>query len=159
MKIKRTILLILIILLCATIFFFSSEPADESADTSEGFIRFILEINPFTTNLEETEKLELQEDLSHIVRKGAHFTIYTVLGLLLMIYINTYDLDLRSKSLISFILGVTYSITDEMHQYFVPGRSSEFRDVCIDGSGVLLGIIIVSIIILLKKRSKKLDEG
>jgi len=158
MKVKQTILLILIIILCAIIFIFSSEPADKSSNTSGGFIKFIIEINPFTANLKEVEKIELQENLSYIVRKGAHFTIYTLLGLLLMSYINTYELDLKNKSLISFIFGVTYAITDEVHQYFVPGRSCEFRDVCIDGSGVLLGIALVSICIVIcnkiKKRSK-----
>lgn len=155
MKIKQTILLILIIILCAIIFCFSNQSADESSNTSGGVIKFLIEINPFTTNLEETEKLELQENLSYIVRKGAHFSIYTVLGVLLMLYINTYDLDLQSKSLISFILGTTYAITDEVHQYFVPGRSCEFRDVCIDGSGVLLGIAIVIIYILIYNKTKE----
>lgn len=155
MKTKQTILLILIITLCAIIFCFSNQPADESSNTSGGFIKFLIEINPFTTNLDETEKLELQENLSYIVRKCAHFTIYTLLGLLLMTYINTYDLDLHSKSLISFILGGTYAITDEVHQYFVPGRSCEFRDVCIDGSGVLLGIALVSICIVIFNKIKK----
>jgi len=155
MKTKQTILLILILIICAIIFFFSNQPADESSNTSSGFIKFILEINPFTANLEEVDKLELQENLSHIVRKGAHFTIYTMLGLLLMLYVNTYDFDLKTKELISFILGVTYAITDEVHQYFVPGRSCEFRDVCIDGSGVLLGILIVSVVILIYYKVKK----
>lgn len=155
MKTKRTILLILIITLCTIIFCFSNQPADESSNTSGGFIKFIIEINPFTANLEETKKLELQENLQHIVRKGAHFSIYTVLGLLLMTFINTYNLRLSQKVLISFITGVTYAVTDEVHQYFVPGRSCEFRDVCIDGSGVLLGIILVSFIIVIFNKIKK----
>lgn len=155
MKIKRIILLILIIVLCITIFCFSNQPADESSNTSGGFIKFILEINPFTKNLEEAEKLELQESMQHIVRKGAHFSIYTVLGILLMMYTNTYKFDLRKKTLISFIIGVTYAITDEVHQYFIPGRSCEFRDVCIDGSGVLFGIILVSICIVIFNKLKK----
>jgi len=72
-----------------------------------------------------------------------------------MMYMNTYGLDLRSKALISFVFGVTYAITDEVHQYFVPGRSCEIKDVCIDGSGVLFGIVIVSLNILLYNKIKK----
>ena len=156
MKTKRTILLILILILCAIIFFFSNQPADKSSNTSGGFIKFILEINPFTAKLEEIEKLELQENLSYIVRKGAHFSIYTVLGLLLMTYVNTYNISVKEKVLISFIAGTLYAITDEVHQYFVPGRSCEFKDVCIDGSGILFGIIFVSSIVInkIKKRGK-----
>ena len=155
MKTKRTILLLLIITLCATIFHFSNQPADKSSNTSGGFIKIIIEINPFTKKLQGTQKLELEENLQFIVRKGAHFTIYTVLGWLLMMYLNTYDLEFKNKALISFILGVLYAITDEVHQYFVPGRSSEFRDVCIDGSGVLIGITIVSITTLIYNKMKK----
>ena len=156
MKTKRTILLILIIILCATIFCFSNQPAEESSNTSGGFIKFILEINPFTKNLEEAKKIELQEGLQHIVRKCAHFSIYTVLGIFIMAYTNTYNIELNEKALISFVFGVLYAITDEVHQSFVPGRSCEFRDVCIDGSGVLLGTIMVSIFIVI---NSKLKEG
>lgn len=154
MKIKQTILLILIIILCAIIFFFSNQPADKSSNTSGGFIKLILEINPFTKNLEERQKLELQESLSHIVRKGAHFSIYAVLGLLLMTYANTYNISVKEKLLISFIAGTLYAITDEVHQFFVPGRSCEFRDVCIDGSGLLFGIAIILICNKIKKRGR-----
>jgi len=155
MRIKRIIILILIMLICTIIFWFSSQPGDESSNTSGGFIKFILEINPFTANLADQEKLELQESLQHIIRKCAHFSIYSVLGTLLMTYTNTYNLSMLKKNILSFTTGVTYAVTDEVHQYFVPGRSSEFRDICIDGSGVLLGIIIVSIIIIIYNKIKK----
>ena len=57
--------------------------------------------------------------------------------------------------MISFILGVIYAITDEVHQYFVPGRSCEFKDVCIDGSGVLFGIVLVRVSISICNKIKK----
>ena len=34
-----------------------------------------------------------------------------------------------------------YAVTDEVHQYFVPGRSCELRDVLVDTSGALTGIL------------------
>jgi len=34
---------------------------------------------------------------------------------------------------------VIYAATDEFHQYFIEGRSGEFKDVCIDGIGAVLG--------------------
>lgn len=154
---KRKILLILIISVCILIFGFSNQEADESSNTSGGIINIILNINPLTKNLDEYRKNDLAESMQYIVRKGAHFTIYTVLGILLMLYLNTYELELEfeNKTLISFALGVTYSITDEVHQHFVPGRSCEFKDVCIDGSGVLFGILLVSIILLIYNKTKK----
>lgn len=37
------------------------------------------------------------------------------------------------------------------NQYFIPGRSAEFRDVLIDTGGIIIGIIIVLIIISVYK--------
>ena len=37
--------------------------------------------------------------------------------------------------------------TDEFHQYFVPGRSAEFKDVCIDTAGALAGLMILYFIL------------
>ena len=52
-----------------------------------------------------------------------------------------------------------YAITDEFHQYFIPGRSAEIRDVLIDSSGALTGIlfviIVLAIIKIIKKKIKK----
>ena len=43
-------------------------------------------------------------------------------------------------------LFALYAATDEIHQLFVPGRSGEIRDVCLDSLGVITGIIILLII-------------
>ena len=43
------------------------------------------------------------------------------------------------------ILCVLYSISDEVHQYFVPGRSCELRDILIDISGCILAVLIIKL--------------
>ena len=48
-------------------------------------------------------------------------------------------------------IGTFYAVTDEIHQLFSPGRSCEFRDMCIDCAGVLTGILLI---ILLRKRGR-----
>jgi len=47
-----------------------------------------------------------------------------------------------------------YAITDEFHQYFVPGRSAEIRDVLIDSSGAFIGILLTIGIIQIKRKLK-----
>lgn len=37
--------------------------------------------------------------------------------------------------------GILYAASDELHQYFVPGRACQLRDVVIDGLGVLIGVL------------------
>ena len=68
-----------------------------------------------------------------------------------MSFLSTYRLHLKYKFLISLLVGLIYAVSDEIHQSFIPGRTASIRDVCIDTSGVFLGIIIVLIIISVYK--------
>lgn len=43
---------------------------------------------------------------------------------------------------LAFGIAVLYAAADEFHQRFVPGRSGQLRDVCIDGAGALLGVLM-----------------
>lgn len=66
---------------------------------------------------------------------NAHFFLYFALGFSL--YRATQSV---SKSiLISFL----YSVTDEFHQIFVPGRSWQFFDILVDNAGAGLAIAII----------------
>ncbi|MFQ8632799.1 MAG: VanZ family protein, partial [Intestinibacter bartlettii] len=51
--------------------------------------------------------------------------------------------------------SVLYAISDEIHQYFVPGRACQFRDVMIDSCGALFGI---AVIVILKKMVNKIKN-
>ena len=42
----------------------------------------------------------------------------------------------------SLAIGVIYAVSDEIHQYFVPGRSMQISDIVIDSFGVLSGIFV-----------------
>lgn len=39
-------------------------------------------------------------------------------------------------------LGILYGASDELHQWFVPGRSSDWRDWVADSLGVMAGIFL-----------------
>lgn len=43
----------------------------------------------------------------------------------------------------TFIIGVLYAISDELHQLFVPGRHASAADVGIDAAGILLALLVV----------------
>ncbi len=114
------------------------------------------------------------ELLTTIVRKLAHFTEYLVFGASLVLSIKSLAeiISVRKNTesgsssinitkskainhwfLLAWAFGTLYAISDEFHQYFVPGRSCEFRDMCIDSAGVAVGCIICMII--LKNLNKK----
>ena len=151
----RIILLILLGATFYTIFQFSSENSEQSSMRSGQVIRKIVDIFPYTKNLSEQTKTKIVKRAQPIIRKLAHFSIYALVGILIMAFVSTYKLLLWKKLVISIMVGLTYAISDEYHQSFVPGRSAEIRDVLIDVSGVIVGIIIVLIIISLYKAIRK----
>lgn len=152
---KRTIILILIIINCITIFYFSNQVADISSGSSGRVVNFIAQILPRLRNMPEEEKqIICSEILQPIVRKTAHFSIYTLLGFLTMNFALTYNEATYKKTLYSWLFGTIYAITDEIHQLFIQGRSCEFRDVCIDSLGVLTGIILALIVFEICKKIK-----
>ena len=120
------------------IFCFSNQNADDSSKISDGFITTI--INFFVDDdLSIDEKELLLEKCSFYVRKLAHFTLYFVLGILVLNLL--YQYNLKNKLLIGIVICIIYSCSDEFHQLFIPGRSGELRDVFIDSIGSLSGIL------------------
>ena len=123
----------------AFIFVHSAMPADLSEQESSVFAEIaarLLHLDP--------------ETASYLVRKLAHFSEYLVLGIFLMLFADGFRMPKGSgfgccflkRGLPAWIGGTLYAVTDEIHQRFVPGRSCELRDVCIDAAGVLTGVLI-----------------
>ena len=155
----RIILLTLIILNCLTIFVFSSEIDVDSSSRSGRVADFIVETIPSLRNMSDIEKETLKSEvLQPIVRKLAHLTIYTTLGMFSMSLALTYKGTHYQKGLSSFVFCLLYSISDEIHQLYVPGRSGEVRDVFIDILGALIGILLITFIAKIYRKIKKLDE-
>lgn len=152
---KRNILrIILIILLIGTfgiIFGFSNQNGEQSGSVSRKVARKIIDVFPYTKNISEETKTKMVERAQPIIRKLAHFSIYMVVGILIMSFVSTYRLRLWKKLLISLTVGVIYASSDEIHQGFIPGRSPQITDVLIDTSGVVLGVIVVLTMIAIFK--------
>ncbi len=129
--------------LAIAIFCFSAQSSNESSDTSGAVIRFICRLfYPDFELLSAEKSLKIVENLSFFVRKAAHFSIYFALGASTFCgFFTFFRLKLYLRVVFAFAVCVLYSVSDEIHQYFVPGRSCEFRDVCIDSSGALLAFL------------------
>lgn len=145
MKIKRLLLIILLICWMATIFRFSSECGSKSSGTSRGTIKFVLDKLCVTNNMSDIEIEELVELLQTPARKLAHFSIYAIGGIISYSLVNQYNIKLKKKIILSFGICLIYAITDEVHQAFIPDRSSQISDVLIDSLGALLGIAMCNI--------------
>ena len=150
-KTKKIITIILIILWMTLVFYLSNQISDESSKLSGGITKAIL--NFF--NVLEGKTLEQQSAIETIIRKLAHYSIYALGGILILLHVNLYKIKTNKKVIISWLIGTVYAITDEIHQLFVPGRSGEIRDVCLDSLGVITGIVIMLLILKLKKEGRK----
>ena len=160
----QILFLILTLAVMVTIFMFSSQNAEESSQTSSTITKAAVIIIDSNYYNEPPEKQKEIWDLaSFIVRKLAHFSIYTVLGFCASTTLGRRKLfTLRSLGAVAF--GSLYALTDEFHQSFSAGRSCEFRDMMIDSGGALLGMLIsVAVMgiaghIAAKRRKTKLKQ-
>jgi VanZ family protein len=154
---KKIILWILVIAWSVMIFAFSAEPAESSDETSGRFGKMIIRV-AISLNIIDIPVsadgdafiYEMAERINHFVRKTAHFTIYLILGVLSILLADCYKE--RKKAIIyALIFCLCYAISDEIHQLFVPGRSGEIKDVLLDFSGSVLGVLLLTVMNKLKK--------
>lgn len=133
------------IFLMIMIFYFSSEEAEASTVTSTTFGKKIVHVvsDVLEKKLSEQEMEECAVSFDKIVRKTAHMTEYAMLyfAVWLALFMNNH----RNKNIIilSICICVLYSMTDEIHQLFVKGRSGSIRDIGIDSMGILFGALFV----------------
>ena len=140
---------IYVILWCFTVFTLSAEIADNSSNTSGNTIKFMIKL--INRNISNDELQVVVNFLQPVVRKTAHFTLFAVGGILIYNMLDLFISHNKPISIkvvgISWLTGTCYAITDEVHQLFVPGRSCELRDMLIDSTGVLVGIVLLMIVI------------
>lgn len=91
-----------------------------------------------------------------IERKGAHVFEYALLMFLAFRYFRlSYVRETFNKVLfLAAAFSLMYAATDELHQYFVPGRGARLTDVLIDGFGIILMSLLLSLWYKNKNRPK-----
>ncbi|MEI8067509.1 MAG: VanZ family protein [Candidatus Shapirobacteria bacterium] len=70
-----------------------------------------------------------------LILKSFHLIEYATLAILLFWAYKKYKYVI--------ITAYLYAISDEIHQRFIPGRTSRFRDTLIDLIGIFIGLIII----------------
>lgn len=142
---------IAVILWMVLIFTLSAQPAAQSNGISKKVTETIIKI---------VNKIIPGVDFkilnpNHFIRKNAHFFIYLIFGILTSIALRKCGVvGVRSMVLV-LLICVIYSISDEFHQAFVPGRGPQIKDVLIDAIGAIVGssLYLVLIKINMKFRS------
>lgn len=133
------------------IFSFSAQTGEESGGLSAKISQPITKMIVYLSGgMSAAEEAALYLKVDGVVRTGAHFTEYAVLGIWLTLLLNA--IGLRWPWL-AWLGGTIFAVTDEWHQSFTPGRVSDPADVLVDSLGLLLGVLLTALI--LKKWRKK----
>lgn len=144
---ERFIWAALIVAWMGVIFWFSAQSGENSAALSGGIVEWAAHlIRPGLDQMPQTERQAFLDSLSFFVRKGAHFSEYAVLGVLLTGFLRTFAWKGWVRGLTAWGVGTLYAVSDEWHQSFSYGRSPQLGDVCIDSGGVLFGILAMALI-------------
>lgn len=153
----RIVSTVLVLALMTGIFLFSSQGRDSEA-TSEVFAFIIIDtIHPEYSDLSSEDQSIIWVAAQHIARKAAHIFEYMLLGFLILICLESWFIWNKKHKWLAFAIGSLYAVSDEIHQYFIPGRSCEIMDMLIDSLGVFLGVLLA--IKLIKSIEKAKDRG
>lgn len=141
-KISNIINILLVVIWMITVFNFSKDVGKESSNKSKLVTENIVKIVTSNKNITQEEKEEIIARIELIIRKCAHLLLYLIGGILIMNCVYQYNISENKKILSSFFIGLLYACSDELHQYFVPGRSAKVEDILIDMLGCVIGVLI-----------------
>ncbi len=156
----KLVLFLLLILWVAVILYFSSQSPGTSDSQSRAAVKVIKAINDVfdisdTAFYErvagffrDTRLFEPYTTPHAVVRKGAHFGIYFLLGAIAAGFGYVYSRKIFIGFLLGVCLPVTVAVADEFNQGLV-GRRSSLDDVVIDGVGALTGSVLAVLVIVL----------
>lgn len=136
-KFKKIYPWTLIIMWMLLIFYFSHQPVAKSNNLSKGITKAILD----TVEKVDSGKEFNINRFNHILRKNTHLFVYLILGILVSNGLKSINIYGLKNIAISLTICVLYAISDEIHQLFVPGRGGQIKDVIIDSSGAVIGIL------------------
>ena len=150
----RILLTALTAAVMAMIYCFSMETAEQSDETSGSITFQIIKVfYPDFTEYTEIQQQNMYDCVQLAVRKAAHFSEYTMLGLLMRLCLESWFGKRRWLTPASWGLSTFYAGTDEFHQLLIDGRNGEWTDVLLDSTGVLTGVLFAVLVLnFIRKR-------
>ena len=83
--------------------------------------------------------------------RGTRPDSYSEYAILALLILRAIKLSLRPaarrwswpRAGVALLIAAAYAATDEWHQSFVPSRTADLKDVLIDSSGALIGVMLM----------------
>lgn len=156
MKLRKNVFRVLMIIWMIIIFMFSARNGETSGQDSHRVGKLIgkIVISGFE-EWSEDEQMEFAVKVDHVVRKTSHALEYTMLGILVVGAFLEWEKNRKLQGVVYWLIGTFYAMTDEIHQLFVPGRSGQVSDVCLDSAGVMVGVGVSFLVVMIVQRRKK----
>ena len=151
---KKRMILCICLLICCLAFIWGNSltNGEDSGNLSGGIMEWI---NTFL-------RLDASgaDTLHHFIRKGAHFTEFACLGLLLTWLVGMMGEKKGHLFCMPLLFGMMAACMDETIQVFTPDRGPSPIDIWIDTCGVAAGITILLIghYYICKKHTRNLEE-
>ncbi len=140
-----------------TIFVFSQQQGSVSGGMSNDFAGS-LGITPDGEYTPSEKPLILGLSLRKLAHVGLFFGLGVSVTLFFVSLVIRRDVqDYVFAGALSFLTSFVYALSDELHQYFVPGRNFHFYDVAIDAIGFTIAIpaVLVTWYLLARLRARK----
>ncbi|MDQ3117652.1 MAG: VanZ family protein [Verrucomicrobiota bacterium] len=149
MKIREIARAWLPVVLWLTLMFFGSTDLMSAEHTSRFLTPFLRWLNPAISP-------EAIAQAHFFVRKAAHVTEYAILASLLFRAGRGLRGGFWRRAAFAFFPALLFAAADEWHQSFVQTRTASLGDVCIDGVGAIIGILICGVVwLVLERRSAR----
>ena len=117
------------------------------------FVIFLFSASPAPlSDAQSTPVAELINLPHEITRKLAHIILYALLGAAWYYYFRALNKFTPAfTAFVPLLLAVFYSVLDEFHQTFVPGRTGLLQDVFLDSLAAGLGMAVFALLYYLTR--------
>ena len=139
----RIISVTVLAFLLVVIFCLSAQTASESSELSGGVLGVLKAL-----------RLLIGEEQ---LRTLAHFCEFAALGFAAAN--AAFSLYGYFRPVLAAVFACVYSLSDEIHQIFVPGRAFQLSDLAVDWSGVVCGTIVCTLIFLSVRRRNEYGKA
>ncbi len=150
MNSKKMLSWIAVIIWMVFIFSLSSQVAEQSNQLSTGITEVIIDA---VEKVAPNANFDIIK-LNNIIRNNAHFFTYLILGLLVINAARISGIKDFKSLILAILICILYAVSDEIHQFFVPSRGAELKDLIIDSIGALFGIGLYLLIFRIIARRK-----
>ena len=142
------------IVMAMIIFGFSKQDGEESSGLSYKAADIILTVcdKAGIIDCNENNRESMIEAVQFPIRKAAHMTEYAILGWIAFAFLGSCGIQGKMHYIAVLGFNFCYASTDEIHQLFIPGRSGQFKDVCIDTAGTAIGLLLLAILLKIWRR-------